>query len=116
MGTGEAASLAVAVNRGWAIASDEKKAFRREASARPGSGRILTTPGLYVVAVRAGVLSASPGLSNPTAGRIGNSLKEILNAPLCIYAACIYITDHIHFVKRRRLRHAVVLVYLLVTK
>ena len=57
MGTGEAASLALAVSKGWAIASDEKKAFRREALARLGPGRILTTPGLYVLAIRAGVLS-----------------------------------------------------------
>lgn len=57
MGAGEAASLALAVSKGWAIASDEKKAFRREALARLGPGRILTTPGLYVLAIRAGVLS-----------------------------------------------------------
>ena len=57
MGAGEAASLALAVSNGWAIASDEKKAFRREALARLGSGRILTTPGLYVLTIRAGMLS-----------------------------------------------------------
>jgi predicted nucleic acid-binding protein len=57
MGAGEAASLALAVHRGWAVASDEKTAFRREASARLGQGRILTTPGLYVVAIRSGLLS-----------------------------------------------------------
>ena len=57
MGAGEAASLALAVSKGWAIASDEKKAFRREALTRLGSGRILTTPGLYVLAIRAGLLS-----------------------------------------------------------
>jgi predicted nucleic acid-binding protein len=57
MGAGEAASLALAVSRGWAVASDEKKAFRREALARLGPGRILTTAGLYVLAIRGGVLS-----------------------------------------------------------
>ena len=57
MGAGEAASLALAVHRGWAVASDEKKAFRREALARLGPGRLLTTPGLYVLAIRAGLLS-----------------------------------------------------------
>jgi len=57
MGAGEAASLALAVTRGWVVASDEKKAFRTEALARLGPGRILTTPGLYVLAIRSGVLS-----------------------------------------------------------
>jgi hypothetical protein len=47
MGAGEAASLALAVSKGWALASDEKKALRREALARLGPRRILTTPGLY---------------------------------------------------------------------
>jgi len=57
MGVGEAASLSLAISKGWAVASDEKKAFRREASARLGPGRILTTPGLYLLAIRGGVLS-----------------------------------------------------------
>lgn len=57
MGAGEAASLALASHLGWAVASDEKRAFRREALARLGPGRILTTPGLYVVAIRSGLLS-----------------------------------------------------------
>lgn len=51
MGAGEAASLALACHQGWVIASDEKRAFRREALARLGPNRILTTPGLYVTAV-----------------------------------------------------------------
>jgi predicted nucleic acid-binding protein len=57
MGAGEAASLALAVHKGWSVASDEKRSFRREALARLGSGRILTTPGLYVVAIRSGLLT-----------------------------------------------------------
>jgi predicted nucleic acid-binding protein len=57
MGAGEAASLALAASEGWAIASDEQRAFRREAVARLGQGRIMTTPGLYVVAIRFGLLS-----------------------------------------------------------
>ena len=57
MGAGEASSLALAVHRGWAVASDEKRAFRREALARLGPGRILTTTGLYMVAIRAGLPS-----------------------------------------------------------
>jgi predicted nucleic acid-binding protein len=57
MGAGEAASLALAISKGWAVASDEKKVFRREALTRLGPRRILTTPGLYVLAIRAGLLS-----------------------------------------------------------
>ena len=57
MGAGEAASLALAVHKGWSIASDEKRSFRREALARLGSGRILTTPGLYLLAIRSGLIS-----------------------------------------------------------
>jgi len=57
MGAGEAASLALAFHKGRAIASDEKRAFRREALARLGRSRILTTPGLYLVAIRSGLLS-----------------------------------------------------------
>ena len=49
--------LALAVHNESAIASDDQKAFRQEASARLGPSRILTTRGLYAVAVRAGVLS-----------------------------------------------------------
>ena len=59
MGAGEAASLALAIHMGWAVVSNEKRAFRREALARLGPGRILTTPGLYVVAIRAGLLSVA---------------------------------------------------------
>jgi len=57
MGAGEAATLALACEKGWAIASDEKKAFRRQALARLGRGSILTTPGIYVAAIEAGLLS-----------------------------------------------------------
>jgi predicted nucleic acid-binding protein len=57
MGAGEAATLALACEKGWAIASDEKKAFRRQALARLGRGNILTTPGIYVAAIEAGLLS-----------------------------------------------------------
>ena len=59
MGAGEAASLALAVHKGWAVASDEKRAFRREALVEVGASRILTTPGLYMVAIRAGLLSVA---------------------------------------------------------
>jgi predicted nucleic acid-binding protein len=57
MGEGEAACLAVATTRGWLVASDEKRAFLREARNRLGPGRILNTPGLLVLAIRAGLIT-----------------------------------------------------------
>jgi predicted nucleic acid-binding protein len=59
MGRGEAACLALAETRDWYIASDEKKAFRREALARLGHGRILTTAGLVILMIRAGILTVA---------------------------------------------------------
>jgi predicted nucleic acid-binding protein len=57
MGKGEAASLALAVTRNLDIACDEKRVFRREAIKRLGENRILTTPGIFVLAIRAGVIT-----------------------------------------------------------
>jgi predicted nucleic acid-binding protein len=57
MGKGEAACLALAQSRGWIIVSDEKGRFRREVISRLGPGRLITTPGFFVIAIRAGVMS-----------------------------------------------------------
>jgi predicted nucleic acid-binding protein len=57
LGGGEAACLAVAATRGWIVASDEKRAFLREAQNRLGPGRVLNTPGLLVLALRAGLMT-----------------------------------------------------------
>ena len=57
VGKGEAACLALAQSRGWLIASDEKRRFRREVLACLGSGRLVTTPGLFLLAIRAGAIS-----------------------------------------------------------
>jgi len=52
MGRGEAACIALAAHlRGW-VASDEKRAFRREAERCLGPGAILNTPGLFILAIR----------------------------------------------------------------
>ncbi len=59
MGLGEAACLAAAEPRGWLLASDERRAFRRIARGRIGDSRILTTPGILVLAVRGGVISVA---------------------------------------------------------
>jgi len=41
----------------WLIASDEKKKFRREALARLGNARMLDTPGILILAIKAGLLT-----------------------------------------------------------
>ena len=46
LGIGEAACLSLAQCRNWLIASDEQKKFSRETTARPGRGRLLSTPGI----------------------------------------------------------------------
>jgi predicted nucleic acid-binding protein len=56
LGLGEASCLALAQCRGFCLASDERRAFLREATARLGEGKILTTPGLMLLAIRAGLL------------------------------------------------------------
>ena len=57
LGNGEAACLSFAEYRNWLIASDEKKKFRREALARLGSARMLNTPGILILAIKAGLLT-----------------------------------------------------------
>jgi predicted nucleic acid-binding protein len=70
LGSGEAACLALASSRGWLVACDEKRVFLREARSRLGDGRILNTPGLYVLWIRAGILSVEEA----------DAAKTILNA------------------------------------
>lgn len=57
LGMGEAACLALAFHRGAFVASDEKRAFLREAETRLGPGRVLNTPGLLLLAIRKGLLT-----------------------------------------------------------
>jgi len=59
LGSGESACLALAHGKGWHIASDERGRFRREAHARLGGQRLLTTPAIYLRAIRAGLLSVA---------------------------------------------------------
>jgi predicted nucleic acid-binding protein len=56
-GRGESACLALAEVQGACVASDERGRFRRLAEQRLGPGHILNTPGIYVLALRAGLLS-----------------------------------------------------------
>ena len=57
LGSGESACLALAMTRRWLVACDEKRVFLREAQARLGAGRIVNTPGLYILWIRSGILS-----------------------------------------------------------
>lgn len=57
MGRGEAACLAIAEHRGWLVAGDERRAFLRTAQQRLGANRLLNTPGLFVLAIRASVIT-----------------------------------------------------------
>ena len=57
IGRGEAACLAIAVEKGWTLASDEKKRFRREAETRLGKDRLIGTAELFVLAIQAGLLA-----------------------------------------------------------
>jgi predicted nucleic acid-binding protein len=57
MGAGEAACLVLAELNGWHVASDERRRFRREVMVRLGPERLLTTPMIYVQAIRAGLIT-----------------------------------------------------------
>jgi predicted nucleic acid-binding protein len=57
IGRGEAACIAIAAQKGWLIASDEKKRFLREATARVSVGPILTTVDVFLLAIKAGLLT-----------------------------------------------------------
>jgi predicted nucleic acid-binding protein len=57
IGRGEAACIAIAAKERWHIASDEKKRFLREVEARVGVGRVITTVDVFVLAIKAGLLT-----------------------------------------------------------
>ena len=57
VGRGEAACLVLAERHGWLLASDEGGRFRREATTKLGAGRLVNTAGLFVLAIRAGLMS-----------------------------------------------------------
>ncbi|MFQ5792358.1 MAG: hypothetical protein ACE5JI_17965 [Acidobacteriota bacterium] len=57
LGDGESATLAIAECRGWMVACDEKRRFRREAEARLGADRILNTVSLIVIAIVDGLVT-----------------------------------------------------------
>ena len=57
MGSGEASCLALANANGWTVASDEKRAFKREATRLLGAERIITTVDILLLSIRAGLLT-----------------------------------------------------------
>lgn len=59
LGRGEAAAIAVAANRGWAVATDETGKTLREIESRIGKGRLLTTPGLLLKCILNGTLTVA---------------------------------------------------------
>ncbi len=57
MDRGEAVAFAVAEHRGWLIATDEGKRTRRMIVEQLGVARLLTTPAILLLCIRAGVLT-----------------------------------------------------------
>ena len=57
LGRGEAACLAMAEVLGWSIASDERGKLLKLARRRLGAGRILNTPGVFIIAIRANLIT-----------------------------------------------------------
>ncbi len=59
LGRGESASIAVAANRGWVIATDELGRARREVYERVGRNRLINTPGFILSCVRTGAITVA---------------------------------------------------------
>ena len=59
LGQGESACLAIAVNRGFSVVSDEKGVFRRLVLKEIGQDRLLTTPDLIIAAVRSKLITVA---------------------------------------------------------
>ncbi|MBN1546007.1 MAG: hypothetical protein JW902_05035 [Syntrophaceae bacterium] len=59
LGQGESACLAIAVGRGFSVASDEKGLFRRLVLRKIGLERLLTTPDLILTAIRSKLITVT---------------------------------------------------------
>ena len=57
IGSGEAACLAMAEIQRWYIASDERRKFLKLAIKHLGPGRVLNTPGVFVLAIHANLIT-----------------------------------------------------------
>ena len=81
LGAGESSCLTLAEKRGWIVACDEKRVFLREATRRLGAGRILNTPGIYVLGIQGGsitVAAADEGQSHPGKTSVSNGVPLVL--------------------------------------
>ena len=58
LGRGESAAIAVAANRGWLVATDDRLA-RRECERRLGPNSTMSTPGILLGCIRNGSLSVA---------------------------------------------------------
>lgn len=61
MGPGEAACLALAHHRSWCVATDDRRAIARATKVLSITGRVFTTPALFLQAIRAGTMSITEG-------------------------------------------------------
>lgn len=59
LGAGESSCLAIAKLRNWMVACDEKRVFLREATKHLGEKRIINTPGIYVLSIRAELITVA---------------------------------------------------------
>lgn len=57
MGRGEAAWIALARKTGWFVVSDERGVVRRKVAELLGPDRLVTTPGIIVLGIRAGLIA-----------------------------------------------------------
>jgi len=57
LGRGESACVVLAARFGGFVASDEKGKFLREVSTRLGQSRVVNTAGIFVAAIRTGLLT-----------------------------------------------------------
>jgi hypothetical protein len=65
-GRGEAACVVLAVAHGWSVLSDEKGRFRRVVEGRIGASRLMGTADVFVLAIRAGLVSISDADADKT--------------------------------------------------
>lgn len=59
LGRGESAAIALAKQRGWIVAIDERGRARREVDQRLGVGKLVTTAGILVGCIENGVLNVA---------------------------------------------------------
>lgn len=66
LGRGEAACVVLATTHGWTVLSDKKGRFRRVVEGRIGASRLMGTADVFVLAIRAGLISISDADADKT--------------------------------------------------